>query len=181
MRRRRKNKKREKIIMLCSSAFVLTLLTVTGVYVSEKNKIEEDYVVDLSKLEVTPVEEMAENYYPVEEEEITAPVTSAKVENPRSGEASFEEETGKNDKAFEDTMASSKKEDVKQEEALEQVLTEHRITQTDFDKLPASLQNAYTQQADALVESSRVTPQASIWSVERTVLWLRLMSAMVFA
>ena len=119
MRRRRKNKKREKIIMLCSSAFVLTLLTVTGVYVSEKNKIEEDYVVDLSKLEVTPVEEMAENYYPVEEEEITAPVTSAKVENPRSGEASFEEETGKNDKAFEDTMASSKKEDVKQEEALE--------------------------------------------------------------
>lgn len=55
---------------------------------------------------------------------------------------------------------------LKQEEALEQVLTEHRITQTDFDKLPASLQNAYTQQADALVESSRVDAQREIQKQE---------------
>ena len=37
MRRRRKNQKREKMIMLCSSVFVLTALTMTGLYVKDKN------------------------------------------------------------------------------------------------------------------------------------------------
>ena len=92
MRRRRKNKKREKLIMLCSSAFVLTALTMTGVYVSERNKIQEDYVVDLSKLEVTPVEEMTEVEISPAEEAETAPVSSGKVENPGENEDSSVEE-----------------------------------------------------------------------------------------
>ena len=51
MKRRRKNQKREKLIMLGSSLFVLTALTMTGIYVNEKNKKEDDgYVVDLSQL-----------------------------------------------------------------------------------------------------------------------------------
>ena len=55
---------------------------------------------------------------------------------------------------------------LEQEEALEQVLTEHQITQTDFDALPVTQQNTYTQQADALVESSRVEAQAEIQKQE---------------
>ena len=55
---------------------------------------------------------------------------------------------------------------LEQEEALEQVLTEHQITQTDFDVLPVTQQNTYTQQADALVESSRMEAQAEIQKQE---------------
>ena len=52
MKRRRKNHKRERMIMLGSSVLVLTALTVTGIYVKEKNHNQNDgYVVDLSELE----------------------------------------------------------------------------------------------------------------------------------
>lgn len=44
--------KKERIIMLASSVFVLTALTMTGFYVKEKNDAEKDgYVVDMSTLE----------------------------------------------------------------------------------------------------------------------------------
>ena len=53
-----------------------------------------------------------------------------------------------------------------EEEALEQVLTENKLTQIDFDTLPAFAQSTYTQQADALVESSRQEAQAEIQKQE---------------
>ncbi|NLL78549.1 MAG: M23 family metallopeptidase [Clostridiales bacterium] len=44
--------KKEKIIMFMSSVFVLSALTVTGVYVREKNAAGKDgYIVDLSEME----------------------------------------------------------------------------------------------------------------------------------
>lgn len=44
--------KKERIIMLISSVFVLTALTMTGFYVKEKSNAEKDgYVVDMSTLE----------------------------------------------------------------------------------------------------------------------------------
>ncbi|MGN1172091.1 MAG: peptidoglycan DD-metalloendopeptidase family protein [Lachnospiraceae bacterium] len=47
-----KSMKKERIIMLASSVFVLTALTMTGFYVREKNKEEKDgYMVDISGLE----------------------------------------------------------------------------------------------------------------------------------
>lgn len=47
----RNNKKKEKIIMLMSSVFVLSALTVTGVYVRDKNEAGQDgYIVDLSEM-----------------------------------------------------------------------------------------------------------------------------------
>ncbi len=48
----RSEHKKEKIIMLASSLFVLSALTVTGFYVREKNQSSNDngYVVDFSKL-----------------------------------------------------------------------------------------------------------------------------------
>lgn len=53
MRKRNNNgMKKEKIIMLMSSVFVLSALTVTGVYVREKNAAGKDgYIVDLSEME----------------------------------------------------------------------------------------------------------------------------------
>ena len=52
MRRNRSTMKKERIIMLVSSVFVLTALTMTGFYVKEKNEAEKDgYVVDMSALE----------------------------------------------------------------------------------------------------------------------------------
>ena len=86
MKRRRKNQKREKIVMLCSSLLVLTALTMTGVYVKERNKPEEDgYRVDLSALEKQSEEsqEMVEEPQP---EPKTAIVSSGKVENPSKEE-----------------------------------------------------------------------------------------------
>lgn len=50
--RYRSNHKKEKAIMLASSLFVLSALTMTGFYVKEKNQKENDgYVVDFDKLE----------------------------------------------------------------------------------------------------------------------------------
>ena len=57
MKRKRKNQRREKMIMIGSSVFVLTALTMTGIYVKEKNQIQDDgYVVDLSQLEINDME-----------------------------------------------------------------------------------------------------------------------------
>lgn len=80
MKRRRRNQKRERTIMLMSSLFVLTALTMTGVYVKERSKVNEDYVVDLSGLQEAGTEETSE------ETGADVPggqlVTSNKVENP---------------------------------------------------------------------------------------------------
>ncbi len=52
MRRNRSTMKKERVIMLVSSVFVLTALTMTGFYVKEKNEAEKDgYMVDMSALE----------------------------------------------------------------------------------------------------------------------------------
>lgn len=52
LRLNKNNKKKEKIIMLTSSALVLTALTMTGVYVKEKNDIQNDgAIIDFSQLE----------------------------------------------------------------------------------------------------------------------------------
>ena len=80
MKRRRKNQKREKLIMLGSSLFVLTALTMTGIYVNEKNKKEDDgYVVDLSQLEINDVQELAKETEETQED--SQEVSSGKIEN----------------------------------------------------------------------------------------------------
>ena len=60
MRRNRNGARKERIIMLASSALVLTALTVTGVFVrSNRTKEEENNVVDFSVIEAE-TEENAE-------------------------------------------------------------------------------------------------------------------------
>lgn len=79
MKRRRKNQKRERAIMLCSSVLVLTALTMTGVYVKGKKQEQNDgYVVDLSQLESENIEEIVTVEEPTED---TKTVSSTKVEN----------------------------------------------------------------------------------------------------
>lgn len=66
-RRNRSSIRKERIIMLASSVFVLAALTVTGVYVRNNNRAEkEDYVVDFETLEQGS-EELAENMVDGEE------------------------------------------------------------------------------------------------------------------
>ncbi|MDE5932614.1 MAG: M23 family metallopeptidase [Lachnospiraceae bacterium] len=67
MRRNRTGVRKERIIMLASSALVLTALTVTGVFVrSSHQKSNENNVLDFSAIENT-VEESAENTLPGED------------------------------------------------------------------------------------------------------------------
>lgn len=66
-RRNRNSINKERIIMLASSVFVLTALTVTGLYVRKSNRAErEEYVVDFETLEQSS-EELAENMVSGEE------------------------------------------------------------------------------------------------------------------
>lgn len=66
-RRNRSSIRKERIIMLVSSVFVLAALTVTGVYVRNSNRAEkEDYVVDFEALEQNSTE-LAENMVSGEE------------------------------------------------------------------------------------------------------------------
>ena len=63
--RRRSNQKKEKFIMLASSLFVLSALTLTGFYVKERNKVEKENSVDFSKLENSAADksnEIANNF-----------------------------------------------------------------------------------------------------------------------
>lgn len=65
--------------MLCSSVFVLTALTMTGLYVKEKNKEQEDgYVVDLSQLEPQNTQPLVTQE---QEDTDSAEVSSSKVKN----------------------------------------------------------------------------------------------------
>ena len=91
MRRRRRNQKKERVLMLLSSLFVLTALTMTGLYVKEKNQVnQEDYVVDLSGLEDTQAADHTDREnqdsqadFAEETAEDSALVSSGRVENPK--------------------------------------------------------------------------------------------------
>lgn len=65
MRRKKNNLRRERIIMISASAFVLTALTMAGVYVREQSKVNDEYRVDLNELDGQVVadktSEIAEN------------------------------------------------------------------------------------------------------------------------
>lgn len=85
MKRRRKNHRRERMIMLGSSLFVLTALTMTGIYMKEKTTEQDDgYVVDLSQLEINDIQETMPETDSLISEEDSETVSSSKVENRES-------------------------------------------------------------------------------------------------
>ena len=66
-RRNRNSIRKERIIMLASSVFVLAALTVTGVYVRNNNRAErEDYVLDFEAIEKNGTD-VADNMMSAEE------------------------------------------------------------------------------------------------------------------
>ena len=84
MKRGRKKQRRERMIMIGSSLFVLTALTMTGIYVKDKNDSQNDgYVVDLSQLEIEETQELPKVEEPAIEED-SEEVSSTKVENRKS-------------------------------------------------------------------------------------------------
>lgn len=84
MKRGRKKQRRERMIMIGSSLFVLTALTMTGIYVKDKNESQNDgYVVDLSQLEIEEPQELPKVEEPTAEEDSEA-VSSTRVENRES-------------------------------------------------------------------------------------------------
>lgn len=76
MRRKKNSLRKEKIIMISASAFVLTALTMAGVYVREQSKDNDEYRVDLSELDGQDVadktDEIAENLLIDQQEMIVA-------------------------------------------------------------------------------------------------------------
>lgn len=85
MKRGRKKQRRERMIMIGSSLFVLTALTMTGIYVKDKNQVQDDgYVVDLSQLEIKDVEEEVGDVNESIAESDSEAVSSTKVENRES-------------------------------------------------------------------------------------------------
>ncbi len=76
MRRKKKSLRKERIIMISASAFVLTALTMAGVYVREQSKVNDEYRVDLNELDGQVVadkaDEIAENMDLQEEDIIVA-------------------------------------------------------------------------------------------------------------
>ena len=74
--RNRNHQKKEKFIMLASSVLVLSALTLTGVYVKERTRIQNENSAELSKVEET------EAVTETEKEESASPANVAKAVNP---------------------------------------------------------------------------------------------------
>lgn len=105
-RRNRSSIRKERIIMLASSVFVLAALTVTGVYVRNSNRAEkEDYVVDFEALEQNGTE-LAENMVSGEElDTLFAGVGTDDLDY----DPSFQEANSQHVENTEDSVKSDKK------------------------------------------------------------------------
>lgn len=119
MRRKRSTMRKERIIMLASSVFVLTALTMTGFYVKEKNDAEKDgYVVDMSTLEKrteNKTKEIAESLKE-EEEKVSQALENDLDYDPNFQEASSGDvtnpwEVSANKDAAKENIKENKKED----------------------------------------------------------------------
>lgn len=130
-KRNRSSIRKERIIMLASSVFVLAALTVTGVYVRNSNRAEkEDYVVDFGALEQGSTE-LAENMTPGEDlDTIFAGVGTDDLDY----DPSFQEANSLRVENTEDGVKSEKKtieESIREKEAEQD---EKKTDQTNSDK-----------------------------------------------
>lgn len=170
-RRDRNSIRKERLIMLASSVFVLTALTVTGVYVNKNNKAEqEDYVVDFEALEGQN-NQTAENMMSGEElDTLFAEVgtddldydpsfqeaNSQKVEN--TGEEKKKEKSSEDEKSEQkdqDVSEKSEQNDKKQSDEKENKKTEEEAGMFD-ETVDTAKENAKTEEAEAI--STTVQP-----------------------
>ena len=83
---KRHNPKKEKFVMLASSLLVLSALTLTGIYVKERSRIQNENSAELSR-----EESVEEN---TEATENSAPVNVGTAVNPAVNEDALESEFG---------------------------------------------------------------------------------------
>lgn len=181
-RRDRNSIRKERLIMLASSVFVLTALTVTGVYVNKNNKEEqEDYVVDFEALEGQNTQ-TAENMMSGEElDTLFAEVGTDDLDyDPSFQEANSQkventEEEKKKDKSAEDEKSEEKNQDVneqsdqndKKSDEKEKKKTEEEAGMFD-ETVDTAEKNTTTEEAEAI--STTVQP-ALDFSEEDGLVW----------
>ena len=85
--RNRNHQKKEKFIMLASSVLVLSALTLTGVYVKERTRIQNENSAELSKAET-------QEYTEAETEENASPVNVGNAVNPIAKDDALESDFG---------------------------------------------------------------------------------------
>lgn len=181
-RRDRNSIRKERLIMLASSVFVLTALTVTGVYVNKNNKEEqEDYVVDFEALEEQNTQ-TAENMMSGEElDTLFAEVGTDDLDyDPSFQEANSQkventEEEKKKNKSAEDEKSEEKNQDVneqsdqndKKSDEKEKKKTEEEAGMFD-ETVDTAEKNTTTEEAEAI--STTVQP-ALDFSEEDGLVW----------
>ncbi len=105
--------RKERIIMLSASAFVLAALTMTGIYVREKDKTNNDeYRVDLDELNQMTV---PDNTSEVAEELVTAPVEQITYADDLDADPYFQET---NSSEIENPQFPKKTDEIKSEEVI---------------------------------------------------------------
>ncbi len=136
-RRNRNSIRKERIIMLASSVFVLAALTVTGVYVRNNNRAErEDYVLDFEAIEKNGTD-VADNMMSAEElDTLFAEVGTDDLDyDPSFQEANSQHVENTGEEAGLRTRLSQEKENDKKDEKDEKEVTEKEDTdKEDTDK-----------------------------------------------
>ena len=129
-RRNRNSIRKERIIMLASSVFVLAALTVTGVYVRNNNRAErEDYVLDFEAIEKNGTD-VADNMMSAEElDTLFAEVGADDLDyDPSFQEANSQHVENTGEEAGLRTRLSQEKENDKKDEKDEKEVTEKEDT-----------------------------------------------------
>lgn len=129
-RRNRNSIRKERIIMLASSVFVLAALTVTGVYVRNNNRAErEDYVLDFEAIEKNGTD-VADNMMSAEElDTLFAEVGTDDLDyDPSFQEANSQHVENTGEEAGLRTRLSQEKENDKKDEKDEKEVTEKEDT-----------------------------------------------------
>lgn len=151
--------RKERIIMLASSVFVLTALTMTGFYVKEKNKAEKDgYVVDMSALEKKTEDKTLEIADAVKQENAADSTARGNdldydpnFQEASSGDVTNSWDTVKEEKTAKDEETESANKDIalsEKEKALEDEA--EQMSASAQDEAPAAVEAAGMEAARAL-------------------------------
>ncbi len=160
--------KKERIIMLISSVFVLTALTMTGFYVKEKNEADKDgYVVDMSALEKKTEEKTKEIAESVEQNQANDAVKGNDLDyDPNFQEASSGDVTNTWDNQ-KDEEAALPEDETANKDIAEENVSEDDKTETEETK-PADGEN---QQSEAVETASMEAAKALSFQEKDNLGW----------
>ena len=107
MQKNRHKLKKEKFVMLASSLLVLSALTLTGVYVKERTRIQNENSAELSRVEEETTQENSE------------PVNVGTAVNPDVKEDALESDYGSYQSRLSETVGTSESEEAETQEKME--------------------------------------------------------------